>query len=256
MILKEELWGDIPLLHMVNEQNRDEEVPVAVFHHGFMSAKEHNLHFAVNLAKQGIRVILPDAQFHGARSENLDEIGLRLRFWDTVLNSIEELDIIRETLKEQKLLSTAKIGVSGTSMGGIISCGALAAYDWIDAAAVMMGAPAFVERATEQIENWEKEGFEIPTPEDEKRQLFEKLAAHDITQHPSLLNKRPLHFWHGEQDPVVPFRPTWAFYESIRGDYSDVPERLSFTADPKAAHVVSRPAMLEAMGWLARHLNA
>lgn len=256
MILKEETFGEVPLLHLVSEENRNKEVPVAVFHHGFMSAKEHNLHFAVNLAKNGIRVILPDAKYHGVRAEGLDDRELRERFWDTVMNSVDELAVIRETLQQRKLLSKEKIGVSGTSMGGIVSCGALASYDWVDAAAVMMGAPGFVKRATEQIEDMKKDGVEFSITEQEKEDILTRLENYDITKHPERLKKRPVHFWHGKLDSIVPFQPAWDFYKSVQLDYEDVPERLSFTVNPAAGHVVPRPAMIEAMGILAGHLNA
>ena len=81
------------------------------------------LHYAYNLAKKGIRVLLPDAHLHGVREENLDEVQLGLRFWEIVLTSIEEIGLIREELMNRKLLSTEKIGVGGTSMGGITTLG-------------------------------------------------------------------------------------------------------------------------------------
>ncbi len=70
----------------------DKELPVVIFLHGFQSAKEHNLHYAYNMAKKGLRVLLPDAHLHGARSEELDEVQLSLRFWEIVLTSIEEMN--------------------------------------------------------------------------------------------------------------------------------------------------------------------
>jgi len=172
MILKEEVWRDIPLLHIVDKQFLNKEVPVVIFFHGFTSAKEHNLHFAFNLAKKGIRVLLPDALFHGVRDEKLDPVQLGLRFWEIVLTSIEELEIIREELIKQRLLTDAKIGISGTSMGGITSLGALTTYKWIDAATIMMGTPGFVDLAKEQIENFEKQGFKVPHTDEQINDTF------------------------------------------------------------------------------------
>ena len=39
----------IPVLHLVDEKNSDEKLPFIFFIHGFESAKEHNLHYAVLL---------------------------------------------------------------------------------------------------------------------------------------------------------------------------------------------------------------
>ena len=254
MILNEETWGTIPLLHIVEKDNEHKEVPVVVFFHGFTSAKEHNLHYAYNLAQKGIRVLLPDAYLHGVREENLDEVELSLRFWEIVLTSIEELALIRKELKNRNLLTTSKIGVSGTSMGGITTLGALKMYEWIDAAAVMMGAAGFVELAKAQIKHFESEGFKLPVTKKEKEKLFTDLAVFDITRNQSVLNQRPLFFWHGKNDPVVPYRPAYKFYESVKADYADVPDRLSFVTDPVAAHAVTRSGMLASVSWLASHL--
>ena len=74
---------------------------------------------------------------------------------------------------KRKLVTTEKIGVGGTSMGGITTLGCLKIYDWIDTAAVMMGAPGFVELAKAQIRQFERDGFKLPVTEEEREQLFE-----------------------------------------------------------------------------------
>lgn len=256
MIIREEVWGHIPLLHIIEEELNEQEVPVVIFLHGFTSAKEHNLHYAYNLAKEGVRVLLPDAHLHGVRDENLDEIQLSLRFWEIVCTSIEEVGLIREELLKKKLVTTEKIALAGTSMGGITTFGSLKAYDWIHAAAVMMGSPGFVELAEAQMSQFERRGFKLPVTVEERQQLLDNLAQFDITKNHSLLNKRPLYFWHGKNDTVVPYEPTFAFYQTVKEDYSDVPERLFFVSDEEAGHAVSRPGMKGAVHWLASQLKA
>ena len=49
----EELWGNIPLLHIVEEEFNDKQVACRHFPSRFTSAKEHNLHYAYNMAKKG-----------------------------------------------------------------------------------------------------------------------------------------------------------------------------------------------------------
>ena len=63
----------------------------------------------------------------------------------------------------------------------------------------MMGAPGFVELAKAQIEQFERGGFELPITDEEKQQLLDNLSMFDITKHQSLLNKRPIYFWHGKR---------------------------------------------------------
>ena len=255
MIVKEELWNGIPFLHIVEDNSEQQELPVLIFLHGFTSAREHNLHYAYNLAKKGIRVLLPDAHLHGVRDQNLDEAELSLRFWEIVMTSIEEVNVLQDELKERGLVTTEKISVGGTSMGGITTLGSLAIYEWVDAAIVMMGAPGFVELSKAQISQVEAKGFKLPITEEEKHQLFNQLSMFDLTKNPSALNGRPVYFWHGKNDPVVPYAPTYAFYESIKEAYEGQPGRLVFVTDKAAGHAVSRPGMLDAVNWLASQLN-
>ncbi|NYF23978.1 prolyl oligopeptidase family serine peptidase [Sporosarcina sp. JAI121] len=255
MKVMEEIWGNIPLLHIMDEQFEDKQVPVVIFLHGFRSAKEHNLHYAYNLAKKGVRVLLPDAHLHGARDENLDEVQMSLRFWEIILTSIEEVSVLREELVKRGLQTTGKIGLGGTSMGGITTLGSLAVYDWIDAAAVMMGAPGFVQLAKAQMSEYERRGFKLPITEEEKKKLLTTLSTFDLTKHPSRLNNRPIYFWHGQQDTVVPYEPTHNFYKAVKKDYSEVPDRIAFISDDNAGHAVSRAGMLQSADWLACHLK-
>ncbi|WP_318615895.1 prolyl oligopeptidase family serine peptidase [Sporosarcina sp. YIM B06819] len=255
MIVHEEKWGHIPLLHIVEEKFQDKQVPVVIFLHGFTSAKEHNLHYAHNIAKKGIRVLLPDAHLHGARDEKLDEAQLSLRFWEIVLASIEEVGLLREELVNRKLITTEKVGVGGTSMGGITTLGCLAVYEWIDVATVMMGAAGFVQLAEAQMAQFERQGFKLPISDEEKRAILHTLSTFDLTRHAATLNNRPIYFWHGKQDTVVPYAPTYQFYEVVKKDYADKPERIEFVSDDTAGHAVSRTGMLRAADWFACHLK-
>lgn len=255
VIIKDEMWGNVPLLHIIDEEYLNKDVPVVIFLHGFTSAKEHNLHYAYNIAKKGIRVLLPDAHLHGVRDEQLDEVQLGLRFWEIVLTSIEEVDFLRGELEKRKLVATPKIGIGGTSMGGITSLGCLAIYDWIHTAAVMMGTPGFVELAKAQIAQFERQGFELPISEEEKLSLFDNLSIFDLTKNRSSLNKRPVFFWHGKNDTVVPHDQTFNFYEAVKNDYLDVPERILFISDDEAGHAVTRSGLLSAVDWFASYLD-
>lgn len=257
MIIRTEKWQGIPLLHVVDETKETEHLPVVLFFHGFTSAKEHNLHYAYNLAKQGIRVILPEAKLHGERSQSLDEFRLAINFWDIVLTSIKEADILHDELYNKDLIDDdTLIGMNGTSMGGITTFGCLANYDWVDAASVMMGSPAFTRLAKGQISHAESGGRELPVSEEQRQQLFAALDQVDLSQNPGRLHERPLFIWHGEQDTMVPFAFTKEFYENIREDYERHPELLKFMPDENAGHAVSRPGMLASVDWLAQHLHA
>ncbi|MDN4606853.1 prolyl oligopeptidase family serine peptidase [Sporosarcina highlanderae] len=252
MIVREEKWSNIPLLHIVDETVEDSNIPAVIFLHGFTSAKEHNLHYAYNIAKKGFRVLLPEAHLHGVRDEGLDEVQLSLRFWEIVLTSIEEMGILHKELVER---GVPKIGMGGTSMGGITTLGCMTAYPWIDTAVVMMGAPGYVELAKAQIAQFENRGFKLPISDEERKSLIDTLSLFDMTKQRQKLNRRPVFFWHGQQDTTVPFEPTYNFFKAAKKDYQDLPERFEFMADPTAGHAVSRSGMLRAADWFASYLN-
>ncbi|WP_153720622.1 prolyl oligopeptidase family serine peptidase [Sporosarcina cascadiensis] len=257
MIIRSEHWQHIPVLHIVEESKEQEQLPVVLFFHGFTSAKEHNLHYAYNLAKQGIRVILPDGMLHGERAEDLDEFHLALKFWEIVLSNIKEAGILYEELRTRNLIDgSTLVGMGGTSMGGLTTFGCLASYEWISAASVMMGSPAFVKLAKGQISYAERGGRELPVTPEEREQLFAALGRVDLSENPDRLNERPLFMWHGEQDTLVPFELTKEFYLEIQKNYAGHPGRLKWMPDEEAGHSVSRPGMLASVDWLAQHLLA
>lgn len=254
MIVEREVWGKIPLLHVIPDGQSSGPLPTVIFFHGHMSAKEHNLHYAYQLADKGIRVLLPDAILHGEREEGLDNVQISLRFWEIVLTSIEELGFLNTEI-HKKGLAQGEIGIGGTSMGGITSLGALTVYPWIKSAAVMMGAANYVQLAKAQMAQFESKGFKLPITPDERKKMLSTLERFDATKNRSVLAKRPVFFWHGEQDTTVPFSPIMSFYKALMEDYAEVPERLYFMRDREAGHAVSRQGMLAATDWLAKHIK-
>ncbi|WP_088005673.1 alpha/beta fold hydrolase [Indiicoccus explosivorum] len=253
MKIQKQQWGKLPLIMTGPEERFSEPLPTVIFLHGFTSAKEHNLHYAYQLADKGIRTILPDALLHGDRTEPIDEVQQSLRFWEIILTSIDELAEIKQHLTDKRL-TDGKIGVAGTSMGGITALGALAVYPWISAASIMMGSAGYVEFAEAQMEQFESRGFKLPLTPDERAAMLKSLEQFDLTKDRQKLAGRPVFFWHGEQDATVPFEPTSAFIEQLMEDYADYPERIRFIRDRQAGHAVSRAGMLAAADWLGRHL--
>lgn len=253
MLVKNEIWGHIPLLH-ISTDNMNENTPVVIFLHGFMSAKEHNLHYAYQLVNKGVRVLLPDAKLHGDRSEGLTETQMNLHFWDIVLNSIHEVEQLYKELKNKQLIANNKIGVAGTSMGAIITSGCLKRYNWIQTAAICMGGPGFIKLGAYQLQQMAKNGVKFPMSEQEVQKTNELLAKYDISLTPEQFAGRPVFFWHGEHDKTVPFNDTYNFYLTLRAYYDENPSNLKFITDKHAGHTVTREGMLAATDWLAQHL--
>lgn len=253
MKIENEKWGEIPLIHLYNEE-MDAKTPTVIFLHGFESAKEHNLHYAYNYVKNGIRVIMPDAILHGERSENLDAVQMSLRFWETVLTNIEEVKFLKEQLQVKGLLIDGKLGVSGTSMGAITTLGCMTVYPWIDAAASMMGTPDYVGLAKGQLQQIEAMGLKFPMNDEEVEKLYETLSYFEISSHPEKLAERPVFFWHGKKDNTVPYEAAFKFYEEQKERYSNHPERWEYMISNSSGHQVNRKGMLANVAWFAEKL--
>jgi uncharacterized protein len=247
--------GKIPLLHVVKEDRGDERLPFIIFVHGFESAKENNLHYAYLLANKGFRVVLPEAIFHGERHSGLNPLDLNFRFWECVTTTIDEIEMIKNHFERENKIDTNRIGVAGTSMGGIVTLGALTQYPWIKTAVSLMGMPYYEKFSQYQLQQLTESGLKIPLTEIDKEAIFKHLRKYDLSLQTDKLNGRPLLFWHGVKDPVVPYSYTYQFYESIRPLYQESPEKLKFISDVKADHKVSREGVLSLVDWLEKYLN-
>lgn len=250
IIVENKYVEQIPVLHIADKERFNDKLPFVMFVHGFTSAKEHNLHYAYLLAEKGFRVILPEAAYHGERyPDELNTEQMALKFWNIVLQTIDELDILRQYYESENLIDTERIGLVGTSMGGIVTLGSLTRYHWIKAAVSLMGMPQYEKYAHWQLEMLKKKGVQLPLDREEIDLLLEKLKHVDLSKHPEALDNRPLLFWHGKQDPIVPFSYTYDFYEKIKPLYKSTPEKLHFIIDEKSGHKVSREGLLKTVDW-------
>ncbi|MRX73480.1 prolyl oligopeptidase family serine peptidase [Bacillus lacus] len=257
MVIIEKLYIEkLPVLHIVKENAQTESVPLVIFIHGFTSAKEMNLQYAYLMAERGLRVVLPDVALHGERSKNIPLRELSLHFWSIVLQTISEIEQIKEHFENKNLLNSVKTGVAGTSLGGITTLGALTQYPWIAAAVSLMGDPAYGKMLERQISGMKQQSNDLPMTEMEIQEQAASLRKYDLSIHTELLKQRPLLFWHGEKDQVVPIQQATLFYEKVKPAYKKHPENIQFITDPHAEHKVSMEGMFAAAEWLAQHLKA
>lgn len=254
VIIEKETVAQVPVLHVVQKEKKEEQLPFILFIHGFTSAKEHNLHFAYLLAEAGYRVVLPDALYHGERSTSLSERELQLMFWHVVQQTIAEVKWIKEEMEQCRLIDPDRVGIAGTSMGGIATFGSLAVYPWIKAAVSLMGCPAYETFFDALVETAEKMGVVIPLSDEQLKREKAKLVKYDLSKQPEKLAGRPLLIWHGKRDPVVPYSYTYEFYEQIKQLYREKKENLKFISDDQAGHKVTREALLETVKWFAKHV--
>src|SRR5699024_12580808 len=102
-------------------------------------------------------------------------------------------------------------GVRGARMGVIIPAAALAQYPWIKTAAILMGTPTMRDYDKQLVQTYKQSG-ELQITKTMEQDVYALLETYDLSQHMEMLNERPLLFWHGDKDPVVPFSQPYAFY--------------------------------------------
>ncbi|HLR65803.1 alpha/beta fold hydrolase [Virgibacillus alimentarius] len=244
--------NNIPTLVVADTEKTNEALPVIVYYHGFTSAKEHNLPLAYLLAEEGYRVVLPDSIYHGERELEVTPQQRKISFWDIVMKNVQEFQDISNYYEKQNLLLNQRIGVAGTSMGGITTTAALTQYPQIKVSAVLMGSPKITTYAQTLVESIQKVG-DLPLTDEMIDQLYVQLKTYDLSLRPEKLNNRPLLFWHGEEDPVVPFDHSYTFYEDVQSQYQDQ-NKIQFIKEANRGHKVSRYAVLETVKWFKMHL--
>ncbi|MGF2615335.1 prolyl oligopeptidase family serine peptidase [Rossellomorea vietnamensis] len=252
--IKKEKIENIPVLHLSLQETSNERLPAVFFIHGFTSAKEHNLHYAYYLAEKGFRVIMPDSLLHGERGEGLNESRLSMRFWEIVLTTIEELGMLKNHYIKSGLIDEQRIGTAGTSMGGIVTLGALTKFPWIKSAVSLMGCPSYTALANAQIGSLRRKGYQLPYSDEKLNGLMEMLKEYDLTLQPEVLEGKSLFFWHGKQDTIVPYQPAYDFYKSLSENGKPQMKDLQFMTDESAGHKVSREGVLKSVEWFAENL--
>lgn len=242
----------VPALVIVDHAKEDDALPTITYFHGFTSAKEHNLPLAYLLAEEGYRVILPDSMLHGEREREISSQKKQISFWDIVMQNVEELQDIKKELHSKKRVLNDRFGVAGTSMGGITTAAALTQYPWIKTAGILMGSPKITTYAKTLVDSFKKMG-DLPVTDDVIEHLYVRLEHFDLSKQADKLNERPVLFWHGENDPVVPFDHSYTFYEEARQHYTNQ-EKIQFIKEANRDHKVSRYAILETVKWFKQHL--
>lgn len=229
---------NIPVLEVVKEEDKDKNLPVIFFYHGWTGCKESVLVHGHQLAEEGFRAILPDAMHHGERKLSMNLLESAEKFWPIIFNSLDELPVMKGYY-ESKYGGNQRIGVSGLSMGGMTSAALMTVYPWIEAVSVLMGSvdpvgftkwllqSKAVSEVTESIQLLN--ALELSG-------LYEKLDEISLKKHPEHIAGRPLHFWHATSDMVVPFSPTYEFYEESK--QKEFAENISFDVTEGGGHSV------------------
>lgn len=249
--IKSKTVEGIPLLEINPEGKEKELLPTVIFFHGWTSNKESSLVNGYELARKGFRALLPDAYLHGERKEK-DLSAEGLEFWNVITSNLTELPLLRNHYINKGLCDSNRFGVSGLSMGGFTTCAALTQFPWIKTAVVLMGSPDPINFTKWLLSSKWTEGMEIPISEGVLLESLTALTPISLANQPEKIANRYIHFWHGTQDDLVPYQPTFNFYREVK--QQPYGSNLSFSTSKGVGHKVPYAKSIEMATFFSAHL--
>ena len=225
----------IPVLEIVESKHENEELPLAIFLHGITNQKEKGLEPGYEMAKQGMRVVVPDAFLHGERKNESYNGSKEMAFWTIVWHSIEEIPFLVDYYVAQGKAMSTRVSVTGLSMGAITTCMAVVKYPWIHSAGCLMGTPDPIGFTQWVLTSHWVEGMP-PLDTDEVSELMNPFRELSLQDAPEKIAGRPFYIWHGTSDQSVPFEQMNSFVAQIQQE--EYAKNVKFEYKEGAGHKV------------------
>lgn len=244
----EEIVNEIPILHAVPVGKQESALPTIFFYHGFTSSKEMYCYFAYSLAREGFRVVMPEADMHGVRFNGDSEHRLA-HFWDILKSNIDELPGFYQHYQERGVIIDGRVGVGGASLGGMTALGAKVRYPWIDATACFMGSGYYLSLAEKLLP---------PQREitDEQRawvrQRVSALADYQVPERLHRIADKPLFIWHGLEDELVPAQESQRLMDDLGAH--GLLDKVTFIAEEGVYHNITVAALASGVSFFRQHL--
>ena len=251
--IEERQFGAVSTLIVTPSGQEQTLLPTVFVYHGWTHRKESELMLANFLAKAGFRVVLPDAKYHGKRHGSQMFSELMFEFWQIVMQSVDEFGPLVAALQAEGLVDPERIGVTGTSMGGITTDAILARYPNVKVGVDKIGSPmpvAFAKWQTSQLPQSIQERYQ-----DQIETTLADLAEYDLALNAERLAGRPLHFYHGTADPMVPYQFTADFITQITEDETPATSQVTLTTENNGQHKVCDEAQLDTVTFMQAHLK-
>lgn len=219
-------------------------IPTVIFYHGWSSNKESQRIRGLILATVGFQVLIPDGIYHGERgSIDYYKLDNCKYFWDTILNNLEEANLLIKQLMENYEGDPDNISLIGHSMGGFTAAGIFAHNPMIKSLVVLNGSCAW-KNSNEIFKKYL--GIKIT---DELKEIEEKIEKLDPYNNIELFNDRPVLMLHGGSDSTVSIESQKLFLQKIELLYKDK-GKIKLIEYPNLNHYVTTNMMEESISWL------
>lgn len=225
------------LCGVLSNPTNDKGKPIIIMCHGFSTSKDSRTYVRLEqiLNAKEISTFRFDFYAHGESEGNFEKI-----------TTSEAVDDVRNAIKFLKKSGFEKIGLMGSSFGGLASI--LAASQSDDLYLLALKSPlsdytsmAHTRRSEQEIIDWKNKGYiELDSPNEERRQLnysfYEDAEKLDAYRAASQI-KIPALIVHGEKDETVPLEQSIKTARLIENCRLDIIEGCD--------HIYSQPEHFE-----------
>jgi uncharacterized protein len=235
----------IPIHHFEPKESQFQFVPTVFIYHGWFSSKESYSFVGEILGAYGFRVIVPDAPLHGKRQA---ERNLQRDFWNVIIQSVDEFELLAHFAEERWGISPADIAVVGSSMGGFAAAGIFAEYTSLKCLVSINGSGAW--EISEQV--FRQMDGRPPATLHELTEIRQFDPLHKIGHLPT----RPILLQHGDSDSIIPIDGQREFYRQLVSHYGERYAHLvKFQEIPRMNHYMSLGMFEDVVGWLFTHFT-
>ncbi|MFD1421070.1 alpha/beta fold hydrolase [Lactiplantibacillus songbeiensis] len=235
VIVRATTLDDLPVLHVFAASQAQTKLPTIIDYHGWTTPTSSELVASYPLVQAGFRVILPTAYLHGSRTDGTNLDHHPERFWEIVGHSVAEFPQLVDSLVSRGLTDPDRIGVMGTSMGGITAAGVMATQPTVVAGVSLIGSPEPVAFAKDQVAQIPAELL-AQLPAELLTKTYAQIDQFDLSAHADRLAGRPMFFFNGTADQMVPYKYVHDFEQRF-GDTPALAQTEFHHADGGVHHV-------------------
>lgn len=243
--------AQVPVLEVYGQDSLGKR-PLVVLIHGWGGRKEDMLTIAYHLAMGQLFVVSIDAVGHGERA--LNEPWTLSSILTILDGTASDVMRVAEAYADHPLADATRLGVSGLSMGGIITFQVVTSGKSKPKAAVpMIATPELLSlrhaRNSEHIYEMLGISPEAFLQNGTLQVLQQMQPASRVEQMIGL----PVLMLNGVDDPLIPIEDVRAFYERTRALYPNA-EAFQLIEHPGVGHFVSPEMEEEALRWFRQYL--
>lgn len=245
-IVENSIINNIPVTEYY--EDTDAKRPLIFYIHGFTSNREDGIiDIGLQLSKRGFFVVSLDAYMHGDRLDNrfknASEIEKQKMIFEIIIQTAKDITKLMDHYKNIKLVDVSRIGITGISMGGMITYFTAAHNPLIKVAVPLIGTPTFIDLAMYSFNEKSEDFFK-------EIKVLEQIDPIKFIQN---FATKPLLILNGNKDKVVPIEGSRLAYNKLLPFYKNNEHKLKLI-EYEVSHDTPPSMRLAMYDWFAKYL--